>query len=69
MVNPTIIRGVQSHTHGKTVLGEDALYIFCVLSEDFLTNGHANPPRIIVGNHDNVVSDDFLSIRVSSSKP
>ncbi len=27
MVNPTILRGAQSHSPGKTVLGEDALDI------------------------------------------
>ena len=61
MVNPTIIRGARS-CKGTSVLGEDALYIRCVLSEDTTTvcmtyptnnrgaNRESSPPLSFINN-------------------
>ena len=61
VVNPTILRGVQSRPHGKTVLGEDAVDSYGVLAEDILLRVLSTPRSKHRGVNNNcVVSDDFL---------
>ena len=58
MVNPTIIRGV-CRKRSIPVLGEDALYIRCVLSEDNSTVCVSYPTNNRGANNKNVLSEDF----------
>ncbi len=58
VVNPTIIRGANS-CKGTSVLGEDALYIRCVLSEDNSTVCVSYPTNNRGANNKNVLSEDF----------
>ncbi len=63
MVNPTIIRGANS-CKGTSVLGADALYVRCVLSEDTTPVFMTTPTNNRGVNHGSVVLDDFLSISI-----